>query len=1033
MKIANIKRVASLLAKAPVIDPRDVNMLVQKMAEMVPFYTPEWHFSITDHDPGSALFMSFAEMFAGLVNRFNRVPEKNFIAFLNMLDFNLLPAQPSTAPITFTLSTGATEPVLVPAGTQVAASIPEEETPILFETVRNMLVIPSRLTGAYNINTKRDRITRVPDLVFADPREAEKTEVNLFDCYTENNLQEHIVYISHADLLNITSPSAITLEFGNTGQTYKLKQIMAAFSEPEFVHWQYWAELEETPGWYDFDECLLKENKLVLIKNRAGWLKETEVNGITGLWVRCTGLAANVETLHDVEIDSIRMSVDYYDPDTDNAGITPEMLFYNDLPLDMRDINPFGEFFVLYDSFYVASHEVFSKKGAEITLSFDCEIREMELSTGAEQDVNWKLIMKKSDFAKKEPLKKSVTKVSWEYWNGTGWLKLPTASAADEIFAGDGKKTITFTCPMDIQEAWVNNQINYWIRARIIKVENMLAASLIYCVPFISSICLHYGYDGCNCLVDRCLSLNDLEYKDWTENCKQTGAAFYPFYSQKCKLPAFYMGFDMPPAGGPISMYFSITEQAASESTPRTEWEYLRDNNGNFEWAKLKVNDNTKHMTQSGTVIFAGPPDFGRKQFFGSGPCWIRIINSDGKFDLLPETVRWPKLNHILMNTAWVIQQESTEKEILGPVEGQPNKKFTLAKSPILTEEVWVNELSDLTEDERDRLANDEIIATEIVRDNYGHILEFWVKWDFVEDFYDSGSNDRHYAVDRAMGEIRFGDGILGKIPPAFQDYGIKVNYKIGGGARGNVSPFTITNLQSPIAFINEVYNSEQAKGGCDMEIVEKAVKRGPEMIKHQNRAVTAEDFENLARQSSRSIAKVKCLPNFNNYGQKEYGWVTIVILPESAGDFARPSPELRQQVQNYIAERTSNTVAFSECLKVIEPVYMEISIFSILIAENMDIVTVIENQALEKLNSYLDPLRGGFDGTGWDIGQQPHISMFYSLLKEIPGVNFVEKVSMTVRTLTDGQAIETDPAKLAGLPHILVVNGKHKVDVLAT
>ena len=40
------------------------------------------------------------------------------------------------------------------------------------------------------------------------------------------------------------------------------------------------------------------------------------------------------------------------------------------------------------------------------------------------------------------------------------------------------------------------------------------------------------------------------------------------------------------------------------------------------------------------------------------------------------------------------------------------------------------------------------------------------MKWAEVVDFYGSLKSDRHYVRDRLTGEIRFGDGQRGMIPP---------------------------------------------------------------------------------------------------------------------------------------------------------------------------------------------------------------------------------------------------------------------------
>ena len=76
--------------------------------------------------------------------------------------------------------------------------------------------------------------------------------------------------------------------------------------------------------------------------------------------------------------------------------------------------------------------------------------------------------------------------------------------------------------------------------------------------------------------------------------------------------------------------------------------------------------------------------------------------------------------------------------------------------------------------------------------------------------------------------------------------------------------------------------NPEAATGGCDTETVEKATKRGPKMIKHRNRAVTLKDYENIALEASRSIAKAKCRPTTDDRVEFQTGWVSVLIVPMS-------------------------------------------------------------------------------------------------------------------------------------------------------
>ena len=61
-----------------------------------------------------------------LIYRLNRVPERNYIKFLQLIGIELQPARPAKAELTFTLDSDTIEYVIVPKGTQVSASEPDE-------------------------------------------------------------------------------------------------------------------------------------------------------------------------------------------------------------------------------------------------------------------------------------------------------------------------------------------------------------------------------------------------------------------------------------------------------------------------------------------------------------------------------------------------------------------------------------------------------------------------------------------------------------------------------------------------------------------------------------------------------------------------------------------------------------------------------------------------------------------------------------------------------------------------------------------
>jgi hypothetical protein len=138
----------------------------------------------------------------------------------------------------------------------------------------------------------------------------------------------------------------------------------------------------------------------------------------------------------------------------------------------------------------------------------------------------------------------------------------------------------------------------------------------------------------------------------------------------------------------------------------------------------------------------------------------------------------------------------------------------------------------------------------------------------------------------------------------------------------------------------------------------------------------------------------------------------------------------LKRQIEEYLQARSGTSVSAAGCVEVIEPVYLRISVFAEMVVKSMDDVVPAEREAVEKLDAFLDPFTGNYDGKGWEIGQQIHASVLYGLLKSVGGINHVQKLSMTVHRVTDGQAQEVRLEEVAHLPHGIVINGRHQIVV---
>lgn len=139
--------------QAPNLDDRKFQDIVSEARSKIPLYCPKW----TDYnlsDPGVTLIELFAWMVDMLLYRLNRVPEKNYIKFMELIGVQLEPPKPATANVTFRLSAPQPEPVIIPVGVEVATIQTEFQDAVVFTTNRDLTILVPNL--AYAVVTPDD-------------------------------------------------------------------------------------------------------------------------------------------------------------------------------------------------------------------------------------------------------------------------------------------------------------------------------------------------------------------------------------------------------------------------------------------------------------------------------------------------------------------------------------------------------------------------------------------------------------------------------------------------------------------------------------------------------------------------------------------------------------------------------------------------------------------------------------------------------------------------------------------------------------
>ena len=159
---------------APNLDDRRFQDLVDDARRYVQRRCPQW----SDHnvsDPGITLIETFAMVTDQLLYRLNRVPDRLYLRFLELLGIDMVPPVAARADVTFWLTAPRDDTVTVRAGTEVATDRTETDEPgttvVAFETVQDLAVLPCSLSAVVTASAGEQPVDRTEQL---DDRDAHR-------------------------------------------------------------------------------------------------------------------------------------------------------------------------------------------------------------------------------------------------------------------------------------------------------------------------------------------------------------------------------------------------------------------------------------------------------------------------------------------------------------------------------------------------------------------------------------------------------------------------------------------------------------------------------------------------------------------------------------------------------------------------------------------------------------------------------------------------------------------------------------------
>lgn len=639
----------------------------------------------------------------------------------------------------------------------------------------------------------------------------------------------------------------------------------------------------------------------------------------------------------------------------------------------------------------------------------------------------------------------SNPELSWEYSNGTAWESLILEEESTLNFKNTG--AIRFTVPKDLAAVDWAGKTNHWIRARLIggdygreevSVQTKDGNKQIVVrdtsgIHAPAVVRLHISYGFCDEIRPTFVLAKDSgTIRDQSDANRTPGAiveAFVPLAltlgrlirsaatiepveliknnlsNCDCEIPEPTAAETKTTAGRPSRNEEKVTARelyiglAATPSEAPVNVLLLVDEHDHTKFAPLKIetliadrfesivaNDATRALGESGVLSMSFPIPPTRSEMFGTkNLTWLRLIPKSG------ETDEWkPTLRGAYLNAAWATATETLTRELLGSSNGEPNLTVHLARPPVLRDTLELRVKEPLGEEERNELLRQD--AKSVLSTVEG-LPGDWVLWTKVVDPDDEVETARVYSLDETTGEIRFGDGRHGKIPPIGRDSIVAFTYgrtepdPTGGDkVPGNtIEARNALNLISPVETVESVTVAEQAAGGAPTESDDRVLRFGFARLRHRSRAVSAEDLEDLALQSSPDIVQAHAFVRL--------GYIRLVVVMR--GKNPVPSAAQVRELRRVLLDAAPASLSATNALRIEGPKIRKLRIELVLQVETLDHAGQLSSSVKKKLSEFFDTATGGLDKDGWELGAKPSEEDIALAIGDAPYLESIENVEL--------------------------------------
>jgi len=900
------------------LDDRDFDDIRDEAVANIIKHCPEW----TNHnasDPGITLIELFSSMSEMILYRLNQVPEKNYLAFLDLIGIKQRLPVPSTAKVLINLSRGyqngnhKKDTILLKNGSLITSEPKIDEDAIIFETTKDIYLSNIKLLNVYS---KKFNEYRQRDEILNHTKEVENKEP-FYPFNVDGNSTNSVEICVYSDEFNIFQNDVkVTFMFRlpTTMREHKISKDFLKRMEWKFFDGFNWQNLNILPNYQvvldtkdaDVIAVTFDGNNNEFEKGIIDRFSEDENFYLKGIFKEIPEWLTKL-TVYEVSLVA----------SSNSDGILPQNSFHNYEQLDMNNnFYPFGarpklDNKLLDEVFTIRSDEAFSDIGSTVSI-------EIQFSTNSEY------LMPKGS---------TNLQIAWEYPIDIGKWNLLEIEDNTDGFIKNG--TVVFQVPKDIVNIALNGEEGFWIRARILagnfgeeeKTEYNDKTGEITTIPsslrppLLAKTLVHYTLVRKD--LENCFILHNFKYN--TVNFKKNQPT-HLFESGYAHEEALFLAFDSFLSDEYLDLYFDIDNDLIENRNIHTkqrilEWEFLQ----NGKWVTLNIEDDTDALTKSGDVRIELPIIEKLEKFIVYMEKYDRLwIKIKIKFNALSN---FPKINNILVNSVDVTQKETFFNELIGKSNGLPNMRFKLNyKNLIAPPKIFIGD------------------------DEYKP----------VDRLVDYSKDDKVFRFNGITGEIEFGDGIYGVIPDLGESI-IAKEYAITQGKDGNLKQDKLTVLRESLNYVDSLTNMAKCSGGENGDTLNDLKKYAPTVLKTMDRAVTIEDYQLLAENYSPFIKKTKCI-------YKDGEIIIIVMTKNILESNGFINTNLLENLEDYLLERSLITI---------HPIVIAPKIFNLRIYLKLKFTTEgysfleseLKMQLLETAKKYFNPF-SGYNGNGYPIAR---------------------------------------------------------------